>query len=530
MSRLLRTFSFSLLWLASNSVGICQQSESRLGSSSRGVPVENNEPSSASRTLEDIRNELKKKNAESDMNSMGSSPSPGMSGGMPGGGEGMGAGMMGGSMSVQNAEKQLLVQLIQQLRGRLGAKGGNREKVEKQLKLALQQYFATDMEERVKEFDKVRARLAEMESKLQRRLDNESEIVELQLKQMLHKADGLDFSVPGGNGMGSGYGGMGSMGGEGYGGTGMGMGSGGGPDGMGMGTGGEGGRGGMGMGMGSEGGMGLGGMESGGYGSMGGEGGGGGYGAGMGAEVDPDVIGYDASFGMTQFQRIDTSDLEDSDPLTAYAQTIITTRTFSPFKEKASSTDIEKLNEILLAFHQFENRFHHLPKSVNRQIKSQPPHSWRVAILPLIGHGDLYLEYQFDQPWDSPQNLQVAKKMPEVFRSWQDNPNMTSVKMIVGGGGFDSSNTPCRLTDITDGSSNTIALIHADKGVPWTKPEDFDYSTTGPLPTLSKSRLVGLADGSTVELPSLQDSDFRALLTRSGGEVVNLPVPKPSTK
>jgi DNA repair exonuclease SbcCD ATPase subunit len=219
MSKLLRTCSFSLIWLASNSVLWCQQTESSLESSSRGVPVENNEQSTTSRTLDDIRNELKKKNAESDMNSMGSSPIPGMPGGgegigagMPGGGEGMGAGMMGGSMSVQNAEKQLLVQLIQQLRGRLGSKGANREKVEKQLKLALQQYFATDMEERVKEFDKVRARLAEMESKLQRRLDNEGEIVELQLKQMLHKADGLDFSVPGGNGMGSGYGGMGRHG------------------------------------------------------------------------------------------------------------------------------------------------------------------------------------------------------------------------------------------------------------------------------------------------------------------------------
>lgn len=102
--------------------------------------------------------------------------------------------------------------------------------------------------------------------------------------------------------------------------------------------------------------------------------------------------------------------------------------------------------------------------------------------------------------------------------------------MIVGGGGFDSSNTPCTLAAITDGTSNTIGLLHADKGVPWTKPEDFDYSTPGPLPTLSKSRLVGLADGVTIELPSLKDSDFRTLLTRSGGEVVNLPVPKPSAK
>ena len=500
MSKLLRTFGFSLIWLASHSVGLCQQSESRLGSSSRGVPDEKNEPSSTSRTLDDIRNELKKKNAESDTNSMGSS---GMPGGMSAGGEGMGMGpgMMGGSMSVQNAEKQLLMQLIQQLRGRLGAKGTNREKVEKQLKLALQQYFATDMEERVKEFDKVRARVMEMESKLQRRLDNESEIVELQLKQMLHKADGLDFSVPGGNGMSSGYGGRGGMGGEGsYGDLIIGD-----------------------VGMGSEGGYGAGGMGAGG---MRGEGG---MPGGMGAEVDPAVIGYDASFGMTQIQRIETSDLEDSDPLKLYSLAN-NVSPFFPNETRASRTDTEKLKEILLAFHDFESRFHHFPKNANRQIKSQPPHSWRVAILPLIGYSNLYLEYQFDQPWDSPQNLQVAKKMPEVFRSAQDSPDTTSFKMIVGGGGYDSSQTPCTFATITDGTSNTIALIHADKGVPWTKPEDFDYSATGSVPTLSKSRLVGFADGRIIELPSLQDSDFRALLTRSGMEVVNLPAPKPSTK
>lgn len=174
---------------------------------------------------------------------------------------------------------------------------------------------------------------------------------------------------------------------------------------------------------------------------------------------------------------------------------------------------------ILLSFYEFESRFQHLPRSANRHVRSQPPHSWRVAILPLIGQASLYKEYQFDQPWDSEQNLKVAQKMPDIFRGTEDEPNSTSFTMLVGAGAFDSSTAPPRLADITDGTSNTIALIQSAKAVPWTKPEDVVYQADGPVTQLSRSRLVGMADGTTRELPQdITDGDFRALITRSGGE------------
>lgn len=450
----------------------------------------------AGRTLDDLRNSVNQKQSSGDAMSIegqevqkdGISKSFAGSGyfGMASGGgaEGGMAGMPGAAASGgadggyaaggyglddATSDKRQLASLVQQLRGRLASKKFKRESVEKQLRAALQQYFDADMQERVKEFDKVKARVVEMESKLQRRLDSESEIVELQLKQFLHKADGLELSVT--TGSNSSFGGMGS---------------------------------GMSMGMGSS--MG---------GAMGeGSGMGGGYGD-MGIAADPTKMGYDVSFAMTGILRPDPNALDDTDPLDAYAESESVNA-----PDQVADNDADKLRGILLAFHAFESRFAHLPRSSNRYAKDQPPHSWRVAILPLIGHSDLYQAYQFDQPWDSEANLAVAKKMPQIYRSSNAGESATSFLMIVGGGALDSAKSPPRFVDITDGSSNTIALVHSTKEIPWTKPEDVAYNADGALPALSRSGLVAMTDGIVRTIDKIKNEDFRAMITRAGGEVI----------
>lgn len=229
--------------------------------------------------------------------------------------------------------------------------------------------------------------------------------------------------------------------------------------------------------------------------------------------VDPNSIGYDAAFGLTRVDRFDPNALADSDPLKFYGARDDSAEFAEP------KTAIEKMKAILLAFHQFHEGFHHLPSGSNRQFTNQPPHSWRVAILPLIGNATLFNEYHFDQSWDSPQNLEVAKKMPEVYRTSASNNETTSFVMLTGDGAFASQGRPASFANISDGMANTIAIIESDHEVPWTKPEDFSYSAGGPLPKLSSSRLVGMADGSVRQLPKLTDEVFRALITREGGEV-----------
>jgi Protein of unknown function (DUF1559) len=121
------------------------------------------------------------------------------------------------------------------------------------------------------------------------------------------------------------------------------------------------------------------------------------------------------------------------------------------------------------------------------------PYSWRVALLPYLGANDLYAQYRRDESWDSRANKAVLARMPRVFALPGRRPGagLTHYQVLVGpGAAFERPDSRVRLTDFTQGASETILVVEASNPVPWTRPQDLPYAPDGPLP-----KVGGLGNG-----------------------------------
>lgn len=143
----------------------------------------------------------------------------------------------------------------------------------------------------------------------------------------------------------------------------------------------------------------------------------------------------------------------------------------------ACGNNLVRIGQALQLYHQTHGTY---PPAITTDATGKPMHSWRVLILPYCGESNLYQQYDFTQPWDSPQNLRMARRMPEIFACPADpdaKSNRETSYMVVYGPGtaFPGLNQTTSMQDLTDGSSNTALVFETStKAVSWTKPEDLD--------------------------------------------------------
>jgi prepilin-type processing-associated H-X9-DG protein len=191
------------------------------------------------------------------------------------------------------------------------------------------------------------------------------------------------------------------------------------------------------------------------------------------------------------------------------------------------------LKQIALAMHNYHDTYKTFPPAYIPDENGNPMHSWRVLILPFLEYDYLHRQYNFDEPWNSPNNLAVTNQVVPVYNCPSDPTSTDTNYMVITGPGtmFDGAKA-CRIADISDGTSNTLMVVEvAGTGVNWAEPKDLDASKLAyPLnaggPSSPASHHPGginaaLCDGSVRFISdSVAPQTFNSLVTRAGGERV----------
>ncbi len=191
---------------------------------------------------------------------------------------------------------------------------------------------------------------------------------------------------------------------------------------------------------------------------------------------------------------------------------------------------VNNLKQIGLALHNYHSASDGFPAAAITSKDGRPLLSWRVAILPYIEQNALYNEFKLDEAWDSPHNKALISKMPNTYLCPSRNkvePFTTTYLTFVGGGALFNLNKPTSIRDVTDGTSNTMAVVESGKAIPWTKPDDITFDPNAPPSLLGVSANhtggfnVLMTDGSVrfIKL-TINPITFRALITRAGGEII----------
>jgi hypothetical protein len=196
----------------------------------------------------------------------------------------------------------------------------------------------------------------------------------------------------------------------------------------------------------------------------------------------------------------------------------------------ARMAGVNNLKQIGLALHNYHDTYGRFPPSAIYDKDGKALLSWRVLILPFIEQDGLYQKFKLNEPWDSAHNKKLLAKMPRVYASPLSpekimKAHKTFYQGFVGPGAFFEGKRGIRITDITDGTSNTIMIVEAANPVPWSKPEDIPYVPGKPVP---KVGIVpgGLfhatfCDGSVRSFAKPpRDATFHLLIQRNDGQPI----------
>jgi Protein of unknown function (DUF1559)/Sigma-70, region 4 len=198
-----------------------------------------------------------------------------------------------------------------------------------------------------------------------------------------------------------------------------------------------------------------------------------------------------------------------------------------PNMDPARQKSMAHMRSILLAFHNYNSANAHFPPPAIYGPDGEPKLSWRVALLPFLEQGALFEEFHLNEPWDSPHNKALLVRMPEVFTtpSSPTRGGTTRIRAFEGPNTLFAGRTGTPIEAMTDGTSNTLAIVAANDPAPWTRPGELPFIPGQVRPVLDNSdergALVGVVDGSARYISGASEGFWRVFITPAGNEVLS---------
>jgi Protein of unknown function (DUF1559) len=216
---------------------------------------------------------------------------------------------------------------------------------------------------------------------------------------------------------------------------------------------------------------------------------------------------------------------------------------YSPDAHQWRNGCANNLHNIAIALQNYHADYGSFPPAYIADANGKPMHSWRVLILPYLEENAIYQQYDFNEPWDGPNNSSLAASVrrPSYLKCRKSTqPAATSYVAVVGPQTMWPGDKTTKMSDLKDGASNTIMLVEVhNSGIHWMEPRDIafvpsSFAVNSPSGSGISSHhflnngdpcgLVLTADGQVHLLPnSTSPATIRAALTIAGGEKTALP-------
>ena len=136
---------------------------------------------------------------------------------------------------------------------------------------------------------------------------------------------------------------------------------------------------------------------------------------------------------------------------------------------------MNNLRSIAVALLNYEAIHGSFPPAFIPDGDGRPMHSWRVLILPYLERHDLYRRYDFDEPWDGPNNRQLLEKHWDLWQCPADTEIQrakTSYVMVVGPGCISSGPESISIESLTDPRQTLLLVEVTGMDIAWSEPRD----------------------------------------------------------